>query len=268
MTSQINWYSEATGKIRVNGKALEYACFGPSPRSAPTFVLLHEGLGCVALWKDFPKRLVAETQCGVFAYSRSGYGQSDPADLPRPSNYMTLEALEVLPKVLNRISINRGILLGHSDGASIASIYAGSVKDPQVAGVIVIAPHFFAEKMGLKAIAEAKVSYSSTSLKQKLAKYHRNSDHTFWGWHDSWMHPDFKSWNISSAIDGINVPVLAIQGKNDEYGTAAQLKEIELRISSKYSSEVLENCGHAPQFEKPEQTLRSIRKFVGSLRVI
>lgn len=268
MTSQIKWISDALGNMRVNNKVLEYACFGPNPHVAPTLVLLHEGLGCVALWKDFPKRLVAETHCGVFVYSRSGYGQSEPSDFPRPLNYMTLEALDVLPKVLNRLSIKRGILLGHSDGASIASIYAGSVNDPRVAGVILLAPHFFTEERGLKAIAETKVSYCNTSLKHKLAKYHRNSDHTFWGWNDSWLHPDFKSWNISSVIDGIEAPVLAIQGKNDEYGTLAQLNELELRISSKYSSEVLEDCGHAPQFEKPDDTLHSIRKFVGSLGVL
>ena len=163
-----------TGTLTSGGKSLEYACWGPGPDTAPTIVLLHEGLGCVALWRDFPQRLADATGWGVFAFSRAGYGQSDPAVLPRPLDYMTVEAIDVLPEVLNQIGFRTGILFGHSDGATIAAIHAGSVVDHRVRGLVLMAPHFFTEPMGLAAIAEARMAWEKGDLSAKLGKYHAN----------------------------------------------------------------------------------------------
>lgn len=210
------WENSSGAKFSAGGKALEYACFGPAPDDAPTIIMLHEGLGCLALWRDFPQNLANLTGFGVFAYSRAGYGQSDLADLPRPLDYMTDEAVNVLPEVLNKIGFQRGILLGHSDGASIAAIYAGSIEDHRVRGLILMAPHFFTEPVALAAIAEAKIAYDAGDLKQRMQKYHRDPDNMFRGWNDSWLHPDFKDWNVASVIDYLRIPVLAIQGRDDE----------------------------------------------------
>jgi len=195
LTEHAAWIE--SGRLIADGKSLEYACWGPSPSKAPSIVLLHEGLGCTALWRDFPKRLADATACGVVAYSRSGYGASDLATLPRPLDYMTQEAVRVLPDVLNSLGINRCILFGHSDGATIAAIYAGSVADSRLCGVIPMAPHFFTESVGLTEIRRAKEAYETTELKQRLAKYHQDPDSTFRGWNDSWLHPDFESWNVA-----------------------------------------------------------------------
>merc|ERR1711991_659934 len=156
-----------SGFLTAGGKRLEYACFGPPPDQAPTIVLLHEGMGCVALWRDFPKRLKTVSNKGVFAYSRAGYGQSDPVALPRPLDYMTREAVETLPEVLDMIGARDAILLGHSDGATISAIYAGTVSDSRVKGVILMAPHFFTEPEGLESIAQAKTAYETTTLPKK-----------------------------------------------------------------------------------------------------
>ena len=163
--------------------------------------MLHEGLGCTALWRDFPRQLTEATGFGVFAFSRAGYGQSDAAELPRPLDYMTREAIDVLPQVLDAIGFERGILLGHSDGASIAAIYAGSVEDFRVRGIVLMAPHFFTEPMGLAEIAKAKIAYEQSDLRAKMAKYHKDPDNAFHGWNDAWLHPQFKQWNIAEVID-------------------------------------------------------------------
>ena len=175
--------------------------------------MLHEGLGCVALWRDFPRRLAAATGFGVFAYSRAGYGQSDPVPLPRPLDYMTREARETLPELLDAIGLRRGVLLGHSDGASIAAIYAGSVEDFRVRGLVLMAPHFFTEKGGLASIAAAREAYATSDLRAKLAKYHRDVDNAFRGWNDAWLDPGFKAWNIADAIDYLRVPALGDSGR-------------------------------------------------------
>ncbi|MEC9313050.1 MAG: alpha/beta fold hydrolase, partial [Pseudomonadota bacterium] len=165
-----------SGTVTAGGANLEYACHGPAPDQAPTLVLLHEGLGCVALWRDFPEKLAAATGLGVFVYSRQGYGQSDPVTLPRPLDFMTREAKDVLPGLLDAIGLEHGVLMGHSDGATIAAIYGGSVLDHRVRGLILMAPHFFTEPGGLAEIAKAKEAYDSGDLKEKLAKYHKDPD--------------------------------------------------------------------------------------------
>lgn len=257
-----------SGRLNAGGKALEYACWGPAPSDAPTLVLLHEGLGCVALWRDFPSRLTKATNLGVVAYSRAGYGQSDPAVLPRPLDYMTREAVEILPAVLNQIGVKRAILVGHSDGATIAAIHAGSVFDPRIRGLVVMAPHFFTEPMGLKEIANAKQAYDSGGLKDRMAKYHADPDNTFRGWNDSWLNPDFKRWNVTEVLDYIRVPVLALQGVQDQYGTWAQIEVIEERCYAPIDAVPIENCHHSPFLDQPDQTVGEIADFCARLHRI
>ncbi len=265
MSAPAEWSLTPSRPLRINGVGLEYACWGPPPGEAPTMVLLHEGLGCVALWRDFPQRLSAATGMGVFAWSRRGYGQSDAADLPRPLDFMTREAMDVLPGVLDAIGFRRGILFGHSDGASIAAIYAGSVADKRVRGLILMAPHFFTEEAGLAAIDAAKRAYDEGDLKARLGRYHRDPDNAFRGWNDAWLDPGFRAWNIADVIDYIRVPVLAIQGEQDQYGSLAQLGEIETRCYCPVDLTVLQDCRHAPHLEQPDATLAAARDFAARL---
>ncbi|WP_319825422.1 alpha/beta hydrolase [Thalassovita sp.] len=258
-------WAAGKGFVSVGGARLEYACWGPAPEQAPTIVLLHEGLGCVALWRDFPAKLAAATGWGVIAYSRAGYGQSDGKPLPWPVHYMTDEAVSVLPHLLDAIGFRTGVLMGHSDGATIASIYCGSVEDFRVRGLVVMAPHFFTEPMGLDSIAQARVSYDTGDLKPKLAKYHRDVENAFRGWNDSWLNPKFQSWNVADVIDYLRIPTLAIQGADDEYGTLAQIDEIATRSYAPVEVEILPDCGHAPQFDQPEQVLSAVTEFTARL---
>jgi len=263
--SEFEWRAGDKTSITVNGKALEAVCYGPSPSEAPTIVMLHEGLGCVALWRDFPEKLAEATGFGVFVWSRAGYGQSDPIDLPRPLDYMTREALDELPALLDTIGFQSGILLGHSDGASIASIYAGSVEDFRVRGLVLIAPHFFTEEGGLKAIAEARQIYETGDLRDRLAKYHKDVDNAFRGWNDAWLDPGFKAWNIADSIDYLRIPVLAVQGADDQYGTIAQINEIENRIYSPVDVEIIPDCRHSPHVDQPGPTLAAVAEFCARL---
>lgn len=263
--TKFEWSSGTPGAIDIDGCSLETACYGPAPEKAPTIVLLHEGLGCVELWRDFPEKLAAETGYGVFVFSRAGYGKSDGCALPRPVDYMTREATEILPGILDAIGFRHGILLGHSDGATIAAIYAGSVEDFRVRGLILMAPHFFTEDMGLQSIAKAKEDYDSGELRGKLARYHSDVDSTFRGWNEAWLNPEFKDWNVSEVIDYLRIPVLAIQGRDDRYGTVAQIEEIENRIYSPLDVEILEDCGHAPHLEQAQKTLACVSDYVRRL---
>ena len=253
------------GLLKAGGDRLEYSCFGPAPGQAPTLVLLHEGLGSRDLWRDFPERLSAATGWGVCAYSRAGYGGSEPAALPRPLDYMTCEARIVLPEVLQAIGFERGVLMGHSDGATIAAIYAGTVEDPRLRGLVTIAPHFFTEAIGLREIARAKQAFDSGDLRSRLARHHHDPDNCFRGWNDAWLHPEFTDWNVSEALDGIGVPVLAIQGAEDQHGTLAQIDEIERRCSAPVERVVLPGCGHDPCSERAEQVLRELSRFCADL---
>lgn len=251
--------------ISVGGKSLEYGCLGALPTDAPTLVLLHEGLGCLALWRDFPERLASATGCGVLVYSRAGYGQSDPADLPRPLDYMTREAQDNLPQVLDQLGILNAVLIGHSDGASIAAVYAGTMNDERIKGAVLMAPHFFTEPMGLKEIALAKTVFDTQDLSVKMAKYHRDPTNCFRGWNDSWLHPDFEQWNITDVLDDMPVPILAIQGKDDQYGTAAQIDVIVNRSPSPVQTLMLPSCRHAPFLDQPEPVVSAIARFCDEL---
>ena len=261
----IEWSENPEGRMRVAGSALEYACWGPMPDQAPTLVMLHEGLGSVAQWRDLPARLAAVTGFGVLAYSRAGYGASDPVSLPRPLDYQTREAEDVLGPVMDAAGIEHAILLGHSDGATIATIYAGSVSDMRIRGLILIAPHFFTEPTGLAAIRAAGEAFQSGDLRDRLSKYHSHVDVAFKGWHDVWTHPDYASWDVADAIDHLRIPVLAIQGRDDPYGTLAQVTEIENRIYSPVETLILDNCGHAPHLEHPSLTQAAIVEFCSRL---
>lgn len=249
------------GRLDVAGTALDYACWGPPPADAPTLVLLHEGLGCVALWRDLPGRLAAATGLGVLAYSRAGYGQSDPAPLPRPLDYMTREAVHVLPRVLDGLGIGPCLLVGHSDGATIAAEYAGRVADPRLRGLILIAPHFFTEPMGLAEIAAARKAYATAELRGKMAKYHRDPDNVFYGWNDAWLAEGFKSWNVAGVIERWRVPCLAIQGAADQYGTLAQIHTIERLSPAPVETLIVDGAHHAPQLERPAAVLPAIVRF-------
>lgn len=262
----IDWAT--SGFLTANGKKLEYACFGPSPDKAMTLVLLHEGLGCVALWRDFPAKLAEATGLGVFVYSRAGYGQSDPVELPRPLDYMTREAVDSLPEVLDAVGIRSAVLVGHSDGATIAAIYAGSVSDHRVRGLVLMAPHFFTEPEGLASIEKSTGLYETTDFRDKMAKYHRDPDNAFWGWNKAWLDPGFNSWNVADVIDYFRIPTLAVQGAEDQYGTLAQIEEIETRSYAPVDVEILPGAQHAPHLEAPESTVSAISEFCARLERI
>ena len=255
------WIEGVEGRVVADGKRLDAVAYGPSPDQAQTIVMLHEGLGCIALWRDFPAKLAAATGRGVFAYSRAGYGGSDPVDLPRPLDYMSREARFSLPAVFEAIGLRRGILLGHSDGASIAAIYAGEHADERVRGLILMAPHVFTEDMGLAAIAAARRAYETGDLRARLAKYHAHVDSAFWGWNGAWLDPGFRAWNIEEAVGRWRNPALLIQGVDDQYGTLRQIRAIEARSPAPVTSLILEACRHAPQIDQPQATLDAIVKF-------
>ncbi|MBA98980.1 alpha/beta fold hydrolase [Sulfitobacter sp.] len=261
----IIWSDQAGLRLKAGGKSLEYAAWGPEPSAAPTIVLLHEGLGSVAQWRDFPQQLVDATGFGVLAYSRAGYGASDSIELPRPLDYMTREATGTVKEVLDTAGIQQAVLLGHSDGATIAAIYAGSVSDMRIRALVLMAPHFFTEPIGIAAIKAAGDAYANGDLKQKLSKYHADVDVAFQGWYGAWTDPAFESWNVADAIDHLRIPVLAIQGRDDPYGTLAQIQEIETRIYSPIETAILDGCRHAPQQDQPHATLEAIREFCARL---
>ncbi len=274
-------------RIMAGGKALEGHWFGPRSQfgsqfgsqnglqngsrdgphngqgDRPAIVLLHEGLGSLSLWRDFPQRLANASKCGVFAWSRAGYGNSEAVDLPRPIDYMSIEAARVLPEVLNQIGFKRGLLLGHSDGASIAAIHAGTIDDPRVRGLCLVAPHFFAEPISIESITQARQAYEHGDLREKLARHHQNVDVAFYGWNRAWLDPEFMAWNIEHAIDGIEVPVLAIQGALDQYGTLAQIEALKTRLQPELKIAILAGCRHAPHQEQPEKVLQLLVDFLG-----
>lgn len=251
-----------SGFLTIGAHSLEYRFIGPAPDKAPTLVLLHEGLGCAGLWGDFPEKLAQATGCGVFAYSRAGYGQSSPVKLPRPLTYMHDEARDVLPVLLDQIGFQRGLLIGHSDGASIAAIYAGTHQDHRLNGLVLMAPHFFTEDSGLAAIAEAKTAYETTDLKAKLARWHKDPDNAFYGWNGAWLDPGFRQWDITEPLAYIRVPILIVQGEDDQYGTVAQIEAAKRECYCPVEVALLPGVKHSPQREAPAATLKAIAEFV------
>lgn len=247
-------------KLLVEGHHLEARWIGPSAEQAPTLVFLHEGLGSIAQWRDFPDRLAGATGCGALVYARLGYGRSDPVTLPRPLDYMQDEGRRVLPAVLAAAGVRDPILFGHSDGGSIALLHAAAFPR-RVAGAIVCAPHILVEDLSVASIAQARQAYLGTDLRERLAKYHDDPDSAFWGWNDIWLHPPFRDWTIVHELGAIACPLLAVQGLDDEYGTLAQIRGIAERVPR---TELLElpACGHSPHRDQPERLIAAVQAFV------
>jgi len=250
--------------VVAGGHRLEYAWFGPARSERPPIVMLHEGLGSVALWRDFPQLLADATGRRTLAYSRYGYGQSDPLTEPRSVDFMHSEALEALPQLLDALAIPEPVLFGHSDGGSIALIHAACAQRA-VAAVIALAPHVFVEPCGVASIAATRQTYlEGGELRAKLARRHDDVESAFWGWNDIWLLPDFAAWNIEALLPSITCPVLAIQGKDDEYGTMAQLDRIERAVRDFRRLE-LEQCGHSAHRDQPDAVLAAAVNFLATI---
>jgi len=250
--------------VVVDGKCLETLSIEPRDASAPVIVMLHEGLGSIALWRDFPHQLAARTGCAIFVYSRYGHGGSDKLAEKRLVGFMHREGEVVLPELLDKLGIARPILLGHSDGGSIALIFAGKYPD-RLRGLILEAPHVFVEDLSIASITAAKTAYENTNLRARLGCYHAHVDETFWGWNDIWLDLRFRSWNIESYLDSIRCPVLCIQGEEDEYGTPAQVEAIRARVPG---TEILmlPNCKHSPHRDQQVATLQKTTEFVTRIK--
>ena len=249
------------GFLDLGDQRLEYRMIGPRPDAAPTLVVLHEGLGCVGMWGDFPDRLQAATGCGVFVYSRAGYGQSSPVKLPRKLDFMHEEARDTLPRLLAAIGFRHGLLVGHSDGASIAAIYGGSVQDHRVGGLMLMAPHFIDEDVTSASIAELRRTYDTTDLRARLARWHADADATVHGWTDVWLKNDFRSWDLTEDLAYIRVPVLIVQGEDDQYGTVRQIEIAQEECYCPVEVALLPDTKHVPHREAPDKTLALVTDF-------
>jgi pimeloyl-ACP methyl ester carboxylesterase len=247
------------------GRSLEYEWIGADSGGKPTLVFLHEGLGSIRQWRDFPARLAAATGCRALVYDRYGYGQSDVLAEPRRTvRFMHDEALLSLTEFLRGVGVHEPILVGHSDGASIALIHAGAGRP--VRGVVAMAPHVFIEPVCLSSIRQAAEAFESTDLPARLGKYHRDVRKTFYGWADVWLDPQFEGWDIrEDYLPNIRCPVLAIQGYDDEYGSMQQLDEIARRVKGPCELLKLEHCGHAPFRDQPETVLLKMIRFIGRI---
>lgn len=225
-----------------------------------TIVMLHEGLGSNAMWRDFPLQVSDATGCEVLVYSRYGYGNSDPIERDHEVDYMHKEALESLPDLLNQLNIKKPILFGHSDGGSIALIHAGGAHRDLI-GVIVMAPHVLVEDLSITSISATKEVYLNTNLREKLGRYHADVDSAFWGWCNIWLHPEFRHWNIEHYLHSIACPVLAIQGVDDEYATMEQINIIG-RKAKDVQLLGIPQCGHSPHKDQPLAVLKAVADFV------
>src|SRR5438132_9983744 len=246
--------------LQVGPHRLESAWFGDPATTA--LVLLHEGLGSLGLWREFPRKLADGTGVPVFAYSRANYGASSlSAPLPRPVRYMHDEAL-LLPEVLRSAGIADPILFGHSDGASIAMLHASAAP---VRGLVLEAPHVFAEDVSLRSIAKARDAWERGDLRERLARWHENVDAAFWGWNGPWLHPGFRGWNLTGCLPSVRAPALLIQGEADEYGTLEQIDAIARGLPGRPEKLVLPGAGHAPHKDRETAVLDATARFVRSL---
>jgi pimeloyl-ACP methyl ester carboxylesterase len=241
---------------------LEYQWVGAAQSDYPVLVFLHEGLGSIALWKDFPDRFCREHGFTGLVFSRYGYGQSTarPAGERWPVSFMYDQAAEVLPAFFARLGISRPWLFGHSDGASIALLYAAEFPD-KVSGIVVAAPHIMVEDVTIESIRMAREVFLGKDLRNKLARFHADVDSAFWGWNDVWLDPAFRTWNIEDRLSRISCPVLAIQGEDDEYGTLEQIYGIQ-RKAPQTQLLVLPQCGHSPHRDQPQATAQEVAKFI------
>lgn len=250
--------------VTIDGVQLEYRWAGPpAAHGRPPVVMLHEGLGSVSTWRDFPDALADRLGLPVLVYSRQGHGGSDPCPGARAPTYMRHEGEVVLPRLLGALGVERPLLFGHSDGGSIALIHASAYPDA-VSGLILEAPHVFVEELTVRSIGAIGAAYGSGDQRARLGRHHRDPDHTFWGWNAIWLDPRFRDWNIEAGLDRIEAPALLLQGEDDEYGTAAQLDAIAARTPA---TEVvlLEACGHAPHRDRREAVLDHTAAFVAGL---
>ena len=248
------------GFITVQGHRIEYEFLDTAPAGAPVLVFLHEGLGSIAMWKDFPTQCARASGCRGLVYSRYGYGKSDPLTAPRGVRFMHDEALDALPELLDKLEVRRPVLLGHSDGASIALIYAAASPHPP-RGLILMAPHTIVEDVSIRSIEAATQSYATTDLRARLARYHDDPDSAFRGWNDIWLDPEFRCWNLDEYLPRIDCPVLAMQGEDDQYGTMEQIERIRRAIPA---AEVLalNNCRHSPHRDQPAAVIARVAQFV------
>ncbi len=252
--------------VKVGGHRIERVWHEPPGARRAPLVFLHEGLGCVSLWRDFPAEVARATGRRALVYSRLGYGKSDPVPLPRPLTYMHEEAQIALPALLAAEGISEAILIGHSDGASIALIFAGSPSPVKLHGLVLLAPHVFCEEVSVRSIAAADRAFREGDLARKLERHHGpNTTGAFRGWCDAWLDPGFLPWNIEEFVPSITAPTLLIQGQQDEYGTARQLESIEARARGPVQRLYLDHCGHSPQRDQPAATLEAISRFVSEI---
>lgn len=247
------------------GHSLEYASWPPpAPSAATPILLLHEGLGCVSMWRDFPAALATRTGRRVGAYSRLGHGRSGPRTAPHAAGFIHDEARHVLPEVLDTLGFEQAVLLGHSDGGSIALLFAAWYPT-RVTALVLEAPHVFVEPISIASITEMKAAYASTDLPSRLAKHHgTNTEGAFRGWNDIWLHPAFEAWNIEDVLPDVTCPTLVVQGTDDEYGTARQVEAIRQQAGGRVETAWLSACGHSPHRDQPEAVLTSIAAFLGA----
>jgi len=246
--------------IEVRGRSLEVRRIAAAAEG-PTLVFLHEGLGSISQWRDFPDAIAAASGLPALIYARYGHGQSTVLQQPHGVDFMHREALESLPDLLRALGIARPILIGHSDGASIALIYAGAGHPVQ--GLVAMSPHVFVEDISIAGIVAAKQAFETTELPQKLARHHRDAGKTFHAWNDIWLAPAFRSWNIEQFLPAIHCPLLAIQGQEDEYGSMAQVDAIARQAGGAVELLKLERCGHSPHKDQPQRVAEAIVEFVG-----
>lgn len=253
-----------TDQLNFDGRRIEYRVVQAAVANGVDLVMLHEGLGSVSMWREFPEQLARATGCRTLVYSRHGYGSSSPLDAPRRVEYMHEEAY-VLPEILERLGIRRPVLFGHSDGASIALIQAAS-PESEVAGIIALAPHIKVEDLTVCSIAAAKTAYLETDLRARLSRHHADVDSTFWGWNRVWLDPAFRSWNIEALLPSIRCPILAIQGEDDEYGTMEQIASIA-RAAPDSRLLAVPACRHSPHRDQPQAVLAAAQEFVADIAI-
>ncbi len=246
--------------IAIDSRAVEYRLI-PGDASKPWLVFLHEGLGCVSLWRDFPDRIARRLGCRTLIYSRFGYGQSAPLTGPRTADFMHVEARDTLPKLCTALNIHEPILIGHSDGASIAVI-RGAEPGNDIRALVLIAPHVMVEPCSVQSIARIAEAYETSDLSERLAKHHAHVDDAFHGWSRIWLSPAFRTWSLGAEVKRLFCPALLIQGVDDEYGTLAQLDAIQEVAPGPVQRVVLAKCGHAPQRDQPDAVLDAISGFV------
>ena len=247
----------------VDGIELESRWVGPPPDGGPALVFLHEGLGSITQWRETPDAIATACKRPGFVYAREGYGNSSPVAVPRPLTYMHDEAAR-LPRVLAAAGITDAVLVGHSDGASIAIIAAGEGRIAPRA-LVLIAPHVFVEDVSVESIAKAADAYITGDLRDKLARHHRDVDGAFWGWNRAWLDPAFRAWNLEAYLPNIHAPTLCVQGVDDEYGTRAQIDAIARQLAGPVEVAWIQPGGHAPFRDDPSGVPHRIARFISEL---